>query len=308
MTDPTPLEPTIRPAGRGLSSRISVIWLVPVLALVVSLGIAWQSFSERGVLIEIAFENASGIVAEKTELKFRDVHVGIVTDVRFTDDLSRVVAAVRVDRSVAPFLDADARFWVVRPEVSVRGISGLNTVLSGVYIEGTWDSSAGVALTSFEGLEKAPLAGANRGGTSIALRARDGNSIAAGAPILYKGIPVGVIEAPLLAEDGDGVVINAFIEAPYDRFLTTNTRFWDISGVSVSLGPGGVALNFSSLASLVEGGISFDTLIRGGDPLQPGATFQLYASEADARDSLLVDTTTERLTVSCRIRGDGSRP
>ncbi len=297
MTDPSPQEPNVRSAPPGLLSRISLVWLVPVLALSVSLGIAWQSYSDRGVLIEIAFENASGIVAEKTELKYRDVSVGVVTDVTFTKDLSEVVAAVRVDRTVAPYLDGDARFWVVRPEVSLRGVSGLNTVLSGVFIEGTWDSQAGTVQTRFRGLDKAPLSGANRGGTAISLRARDGNSIAAGAPILHKGIPVGVVEAPQLAATGDGVVINAFIEAPYDRLITANTRFWDISGVSVSLGAGGVSLNFASLASLVEGGISFDTLVSGGDPVTPGAPFQLFANQAAARHSLLVDTTTERLTV-----------
>ncbi|MDF0600240.1 MlaD family protein [Psychromarinibacter sp. C21-152] len=306
MSDPTPAEPHVRRGAGGILFRLSFVWLVPVLALAISLGVAWQSYSERGVLIEIAFESASGIAADRTELKYRDVSVGTVEDVSFSEDLGEVVVAVRVDRTLAPYLDSDAEFWVVQPEVSVRGISGLNTVLSGVYIEGSWDNDPGEPMTRFTGLPRPPLASPTRAGTALVLRARDGNSIAAGAPILYKGIPVGAIEAPQLAEDGDGVSINAFVEAPYDRLLTSNTRFWDISGVSVSLGAGGVSLDFSSLASLVEGGISFDTMVSGGDPVERGQSFQLYADQPAARASLLTDRSAERLRVLAVFDGSVS--
>ncbi|MGP6089589.1 PqiB family protein [Antarctobacter jejuensis] len=297
MTNPTPAEPIVRPARRGIMARFSFVWLVPVLALAVSLGIAWQSYAERGILIEIAFESASGVAADKTELKYRDVTVGVVEAVSFSDDLSHVLVGVRVDRKLASFLDGDAQFWVVRPEVSAQGISGLNTVLSGVYIEASWDSTEGVPQTEFIGLDHAPLSDPTRPGTVIQLSARDGNSIVAGAPILYKGIAVGAVEAPALTEKGDGVVIRGFVEAPYDRILTTNTRFWDISGVSVSLGPGGVSLDFSSVASLVQGGISFDTLVAGGEAIEQGHSYPLYADQSAARASLLDDPSLDSLKV-----------
>lgn len=297
MTEPSPADPLVRPARRGPIARFSPVWLVPLLALAISLGIAWQSYAERGILIEIAFPSASGVAAEKTELKYREVSVGMVEEVSFSEDLSEVIVAVRVDRKLAPFMDEDARFWVVRPEVSAQGISGLNTVLSGVYIEASWDSEAGVAQTSFTGLERAPLADPTRKGTAIQLSASDGNSIVAGAPILYRGIPVGAVEAPELMDTGDGVVIRGFVEAPYDRNLSTNTRFWDISGVSVSLGPGGVSLDFSSVASLVQGGISFDTMVAGGEVVEQGHVFPLYGDQAAARASLLDDPTLDSLKV-----------
>lgn len=297
MTTPTPADPVVKPVKGSAMSRLSFVWLVPILALAISLGIAWQSYADRGVLIEIAFPSASGVAADKTELKYRDVTVGMVEDVSFSDDLSEVVVAVRVDKDLAPYLDQDAQFWVVRPEVSAQGISGLNTVLSGVYIQGQWDSESGIATTEFKGLDRAPLSDPSLGGTVIELRARDGNSIIAGAPILYKGIPVGKVEAPELAENGEAVVIRGVIDAPHDRIITTNTRFWDISGVSVSLGPGGVSLDFSSVASLVQGGISFDTLVSGGESIEPGHSFPLYADQAAARASLLDDPTGERLKV-----------
>lgn len=297
MNAPTPAEPNVTPARKRRFSGLSFVWLVPILALAVSLGIAYQSYAERGVLIEIAFESASGVAAEKTELKYRDVTVGVVEDVSFSSDLTRVVVAVRVAKDVAPFIDADARFWVVRPEVTARGISGLNTVLSGVYIEGRWDSDAGEALTEFEGLDREPLADGTRPGTAIVLRAKEGNAIVAGAPILYKGIKVGAVEAPELTRGGDSVVIRGFVEAPYNQILTRNSRFWDISGISVSVGTGGVSLDFTSVASLLQGGIAFDTLVAGGETARSGQSYTLHTDAEEARVSLLEDPGSARLRV-----------
>lgn len=300
MTEPTAADPVVR---RARGPRFSVIWLVPILALAVSLGIAWQSYAERGMLIEIAFDQASGISAEKTELRYRDVTVGLVEQVRFSADLSKVIASVRINRDLAPYLDEDAQFWVVRPEITAQGISGLSTVLSGNYIVGQWDSEAGTAQTRFEGLEDAPLNDPTEDGTRIRLTARDSNSIIAGAPILYKGIQVGNVESPELAESRDHVVITGFIRAPYDSIITSDTRFWDISGVSVELDTSGVSLNFASLASLVQGGVSFDTFVSGGQPVGDGAVFPLYADETAARSSLLSDPTAERLRVLTMFEG-----
>ncbi len=146
MSDPTGAAPLdVRPAKKGLLSRLSIIWLVPLLALAVSLAVAWQSYANRGTLIEIVFENASGISADETVIKYRDVDVGRVEDVTFSDGLDVVIVKARIDQGVVPYLDDDAQFWVVRPDVSVRGISGLDTVLSGVYIEGSWDTEPDVA-------------------------------------------------------------------------------------------------------------------------------------------------------------------
>ena len=263
-------EPNVRAPRHGLLSKISFVWLVPVAALVISLGVAWQSYSDRGVLIEIALDDAAGVVAGKTELRFRDVSVGNVERVTFSEDLSQVLVQVRVEKEVASFIDADAQFWVVRPQVSVRGISGLGTVLSGVYIEGFWDEVIGKSSKNFSGLADAPLVRPGSLGLWVVLRARDGNQLASGAPILHKGIRVGFIESPRLTATGQAVITKGFIEAPYDAFVTSATRFWDTSGFSVSLGSGGVTLDVTSLASLVEGGVTFDTLVSGGTPVRVG--------------------------------------
>ncbi|MFN3664047.1 intermembrane transport protein PqiB [Yoonia sp.] len=301
MTDTPPNGPApmaIRPAKRPIAQRLTLVWLVPILALAISLGAAWQNYRDQGVRITIAFENAAGVTAGATEIRYRDIRVGLVEAVEFDNDLSTILVHARVDQDIAPYLDADAQFWVVRPNVSVRGISGLDTVLSGVYIEGNWNNEADVAQTNFTGLEQPVLTRAGQRGTSITLRTENAGAIAAGAPVLHKGLTVGYLEEPQLNLDGSGIMVNAFILAPYDRRITSSTRFWDVSGFSVSFGAGGVALNVNSLASLIEGGVEFDTVVSGGEPVTEGQSFTIYASEQIARDSLFVDPSAEVLRVA----------
>lgn len=301
MSEQTPTGPApfdVRSVKKPIWQRLSIVWFVPLVALAISLWAAWQSYADRGTLITISFENASGITAGETAIKYRDVTIGEVEDVEFSEGLTDVLVHARVDKTVAPFLDDDAQFWVIRPDVSVRGITGLETVLSGVFIEGNWDTDADVAQTQFTGLEQPNLTLASQRGTRVVLRADDGGSIAAGAPILHKGIQVGYLEKPELSFNGRQVIVNAFIESPYDRRITSSTRFWDTSGFSVSFGAGGVSLDVNSLASLIEGGIAFDTVVSGGNAIGDGHRFDIFPSEQAARDSLFTDPNAEVLEVA----------
>lgn len=301
---PAPLD--VRPTRRPLWQRISVVWLVPFLALLVSLGVAYQSYSTQGTLIEISFENASGVTADETVIKYRDVTVGRVKKVIFADGLTDVLVYARVDSTVVPYLDDDATFWVVRPDVSVRGITGLDTVLGGMYIEGNWDTQADVAQTQFVGLEDAPLTRAGQEGSVISLRTRDGSALSEGAPILHKGIQVGYLETPTLSFDGNEVIAEAFINSPYDRRITSTTRFWDTSGFSISLGTGGVSLDVNSIASLIEGGIAFDTVVSGGRPIRPGQLFDIFDDEETARSSLFSNPRRSEEVLELTILFDSS--
>ena len=302
MTDTPPTGPAasldVREGRRPLWQRLSLVWLVPLAALALALGTAFQNYSDRGVLITIAFDDAFGVQPGETPVKFRDVTVGEVERLEFAAGLNEVLLHVRIDKSIAPYLDDDAMFWIVRPEVSVRGITGLDTVLSGVYVEGTWDAEADVAQTEFVGSEQAVLTTSSSRGTVLTLRANDASAISAGAPVLHKGIEVGYLETPILSEDGTQVLVNAFIEAPYDRRITTSTRFWDTSGFSVTLGAAGVSLDVNSIASLIEGGISFDTLVSGGSPIGADTRFEIYDSREAARESLFTDPNADLLKVA----------
>ncbi|MEK0164609.1 MlaD family protein [Phaeobacter sp. JH20_36] len=298
MSTPEPAPMTIAAQRVSPWRNLSLVWLVPLAALAVSLGVAWKAYSDRGVLIRITFENASGIVANETTVRYRDVVIGQVEDVGFAEDLSKVAVWARIDKKVAPYLDQDAAFWVVRPEVSARGISGLSTVLSGVYIEGAWDQDRGSAEISFEGADRPPLVQPGRGGRRITLRTNDGRMISEGAPVLFRGIEVGRLESPRLTVSGNSIVVDAFIEAPHDQRINSATRFWDTSGFSVSIGASGLSLDVDSIASLVAGGIEFDTVFDGGRPISSGAVFDIHPDEAAARRTAFARSLTGGVAVS----------
>lgn len=286
---PSPAEMEVRPMREGILARLSFVWIVPVVALVISLGVAWQNFTSRGPLIEISFSSASGITAGETVLKYRDVTVGRVEDVSFDEGLGDVLVNVRVNKDIAPYLDDDAVFWVVQPNVSLRGISGLDTVLSGVYIAGDWDREADVAQSQFIGLEDTPALAPNRPGTQITLRARNAEALSEGVPVLHKGIRVGYIDQPELGPDGESVISTAFINAPYDRLITDETRFWATSAFSINVNTSGLSVDVASLASLLEGGIEFDTVVSGGEPLGDDPVFDIFENATVASESLFSD-------------------
>ena len=182
--------------------------------------------------------------------------------IRFATDMAQVIVSIRVDKDLGPFLDENAEFWIVKPQITARGVSGLQTVLSGSYIEGSWDDQRGTPQRQFEGLAQPPLYLAGEEGLEIVLRAPQGGQLASGAPVFFRGVRVGHISEPGLTASGDAVEAQAFIMAPHDRLITTGTRFWDVSGFSVGLGAGGVSLDVESIATLIEGGVSFST-VRG---------------------------------------------
>jgi len=240
-------------------------------------------------LITISFSSASNIAANQTALRFRDVTVGVVERVGFTTDLRRVEVAVRLDKDVAPYVDEDAVFWVVQPEVSAQGITGLSTVLSGVYIEGSWDEVAGGTAPEHSGLDDPPVARPDQEGRTFTLLSDDGRGLSEGTPILFRGVEVGRVGRPRLVSNGTAVFAQAFVEAPHDELLTRNTRFWDNSGIQFSLGLEGASVDFESLSSLLRGGLSFDEMEVGGAPLEGVAVFTVYSSRSDALTSYFDD-------------------
>lgn len=276
------MKPRRKPFLRGAS----VVWLVPVVALGTALWVGYRSLAERGPLIHISFDNASGVSAGETELRFRDVAVGLVEEVGFSESLDHVVVSVRLEPDVAPYVDESAQFWVVRPEVTTRGVTGLDTVLSGVFIQGQWDGDPNGLERDQDGLASAPLGELGRDGLRLTLRSNREDGFTENTPILFKGIEVGRIGPAQITQDGSAVFSDAIIFAPHDRLVTTATRFWDTSGFRFSLGPNGAEIDFNSIASLVAGGITFDTLVSGGDPVRDGLTFFVYPDEPTARNSV----------------------
>lgn len=297
MSADLPPQTPVEPARRSLLERLSIVWVIPAVALAIALGVAWNSYAERGPLLELTFESATGIQAGQTELRYREVAVGLVEAVTFTEGLGQVLVSVRLDKKVASYVDADAQFWVVQPRVTLQGVSGLGTVLSGVYIEGIWDDVPGGFIARHAALADAPLNFSGRSGLALRLRAVGDTGISEGAPIVYRGVEVGRIGRAEVSADGSTVEADAIVFAPHDRMITSATRFWDSSGLSFSLGPGGVQVGFSSLSTLLSGGVTFETLLSGGTAVEPGTGFDVYPNEGDALTSIFTQDSGPPLTL-----------
>ena len=282
-----PANAVRRTAAKAARAGVSLIWIVPILALLVTMALAWNAYSGRGTLVSVGFNDATGIVPGETALKFREITVGKVDAVRFTSDLQRVIVDIRVDKDIARYIDDKSEFWIVRPQVSAQGISRLDTVLTGAFIEGWWDDTPGTQdMTVHAGLDRAPLTRSSEKGSWVVLASTDAKGMSEGAPIFYRGLMVGRMQNLRLSDRDETVLADAFIESPHDTRLTTATVFWDTSGFSVGLGPQGVQLNVTSVASLLQGGAEFATLSSGGEPVAPGHVFTLQPDRQTAEDSL----------------------
>lgn len=263
-----------------LRSPISLIWIVPLVAVLIGIGLAVQAVLQRGPEIELQFASADGLEANKTKLKYKDVAIGTVTEVALAEDRRSVKVVVLMDKQAAPLLVEDSRFWVVRPRVAAGGVSGLNTVLSGAYIALDPGKSTN-ARRHFVGLESPPLVVGDMPGRQFVLAAADLGSLDVGAPVYFRHIPVGRVVGYALRPDGKGVDVRVFVDAPYDRFVTPATRFWHASGIDLSVGADGMKLEMQSLLSLAAGGIAFGG--EANDAEAPaGAQFTLFADQATA--------------------------
>ncbi|MDA7417610.1 MlaD family protein [Xenophilus arseniciresistens] len=260
----------------------SLIWLIPIVAALVGVTLVARILWNRGPEVVLTFKTAEGLEAGKTSVKYKDVQIGTVQNIRLARDRSHVRVRVQLDKDAREgFTAKDARYWVVRPRLDTSGISGLGTLLSGAYI----GADAGVAAETseeFEGLELPPIVTRDAQGKQFTLRARDIGSLDIGSPVYYRRIKVGQISSFNLDEDGKGVTLRAFVNAPYDRFVGVNTRFWHASGLDVQVGASGVMLRTQSLASILLGGIAFQAPDDLSGPLAEADTSFVLAKDETA--------------------------
>jgi len=297
MTD-TPPPVAIEPAKKRGLSGASFIWVIPLLALLVAFGVAWQSYSARGPVIIVSFKDGAGIAAGETKLKYRDIEVGEVEEVGFGEGLAAVEAHIRLNKDIAPYVDEGSVFWIVEPEVTAQGISGLSTVLSGVFIEGSWDTEIGPFADRFRGSDVPPLIKPGGSGLQIAFRTTINGTLTDNAPIIFRGIQVGQIGRAQIARSGAFAIVEGLIFEEHRHLVNTSTRFWDTSGFSVSIGPTGAEIDFSSLATLIGGGITFDTFVSGGEAALDGEVFDVFPDRETARTSLFNRSEVDPLLLS----------
>ena len=234
----------------------SLIWLIPVVAALVGIFLVARILIDRGPEIVLTFKTAEGLEAGKTAVKYKDVQIGVVQSLRLASDRSHVRVTLQLNKDANAFTSEDTRYWVVRPRLDTSGISGLSTLLSGAYIgadAGTSEESA----KEFTGLEVPPIVTRDASGKQFLLRAADIGSLDVGSPVYFRRIKVGQVAAYELNEDGRGVTLRVFVNAPYDKFVGGNSRFWQASGLDMRLNASGITLRTQSLATILLGGIAF---------------------------------------------------
>lgn len=280
-SDPSGIpQATVVPQSR---TRISVVWIIPILAAVVAVGIAVQRIMNEGPTITIVFKAAEGLEAGKTTIKYKNVNIGQVTKVELSPDHSKVVVTAKMAKSAADLMVEDAKFWVVEARVTLSGVSGLGTLLSGNYI-GFEIGKSKKEQHEFTGLEVAPIITGGQPGRQFVLKAENLGSLGIGSPIYYRRLQAGQVTAYDLAADGRSIDMKIFVNAPYDKYVNPGTRFWNASGVDVSVGAGGVEVRTQSLVALLAGGLAFETpsFAAAAGPAAVDTGFTLYEDRATA--------------------------
>ena len=254
------------------------VWLIPIVAALVGLSILYHSWSKQGPRIFITFQSATGLEAGKTQLRYRDVVIGLVKEIRLTDTRDKVVVEAELNKDAAGMANESTQFWVVKPRIGISGVSGLSTLMSGAFIEtDTKHGALGKATQKqFMGLEEPPPITSDRPGTRFALRSDDLGSLSVGAPVYMRRLQVGMISSYKLEPGGKFIELEVFIDAPYDRYVDGSTRFWNESGIDVTLSPEGMQINTQSLVSLIAGGVSFGSFGKARDLSEVDRVFKLY--------------------------------
>ena len=290
----------VEPRKRG----IPLIWLVPLLAILVGLGLVAKTAMQRGPDIVVTFRTADGIEPGKTKVRFKNVEIGTVERVDLVGANHDVDVTIRMSKSAAPLLVDDTRFWVEKPRVSGTNIEGLGTLLSGAFI-GMDIGKSEVRRRSFVGLERIPIVRFTEPGQSFLLRANQLGSIDSGSQVHYRRVAVGQVVRYEMDKQGKGVDIEIFIKAPYDRFVNAETRFWEASGFDVEMNAHGIRLDSQSLNSILAGGIAFET--RGNPekagPTTPETKFRLFERRMDAMAVEDSDAIPMRLIFNESVRG-----
>lgn len=272
----------------------SSMWWLTLACLLLAAGLVWWSLPERGVSISVRFPEGHGLQPEDQVL-YRGIEVGVVEEVQLSDDQEAIDVMLKLTYSAAKLAREGTRFWIVRPQLSLSGVTGLETAVGHKYVSlspGPLDSARKYA---FEGLLEPPPEDAASPGIEIVIRGDERNSISPGSTVTFRGVEVGRILSVGLSQDSRYVDVRAKI---FDRFrqnLTTSSKFWATSGINVDFSlAGGLSVNTESLASIAQGGVSFLTIDNSGEPVPSGHVFRLYSEPDDnwmaAADSVSATT------------------
>jgi paraquat-inducible protein B len=287
MTD-TPQKPELSDIPDAVSEprrrySIQLVWIIPIVAALIGLSIAVKAYMDRGETITITFKTGEGMEAGKTKIKYKDVQIGEVKELAIAKDRSHVVVTAEMSKDARGLLVKDTHFYVVRARISGGNISGLSTLIGGSYI-GVDAGTSTQARDDFMGLEAPPAVSMDVPGRQFVLHAADVGSLDTSSPIFYRRMQVGHVIGTELDLDGKGVTIRAFIRAPFDQYVRTNSVFWHASGIDLTLNASGVKINTESMVSILLGGVAFQTPQErfGAPPARPNSVFSLFPTKDEA--------------------------
>ncbi len=261
----------------------SLVWLVPLLAVAVGVFLMVRSAMSTGPLITIDFPSADGLRAGQTEVRFKEVAVGKVETVKLSENKKQVHVSVRLDRSAANLAVEDTQFWVVKPRIDIGGVSGLETLFSGAYI-GVDGGASTESRREFSGLQNPPSFLRGEPGRGFVLSTKDLGSLDVGSPILYRRTQVGRVVGYTLNPLTDELLVRIFIEAPFEGLVNAQTRFWNASGVDLSVNANGLTLNTQTLGTVLAGGVAFERPSESANaaPAADGTRFVLFSDKKTA--------------------------
>jgi paraquat-inducible protein B len=254
-----PMHSTVPHATVRHSRRVSIIWLVPLVAVAIGAWLAWDTLSKEGPTITVTFDTAEGLQAGQSQLKYKEIVFGTVKSLALSEDRNHVIVTIETTHEAEPLLTEGTVFWVVKPRLFAGTVSGLETLVSGSYVGMLPPQKAGKEKRDFTGQEDPPVFTAHIPGHTFLLKSRRIGSISVGSPIFYRDLSVGEVLGWETGDMANSVVIHAFVRAPYDSYVHDETRFWNASGLSVALGAEGVHVQIESLRALLFGGVAFDT-------------------------------------------------
>ncbi|CAI8927317.1 MULTISPECIES: intermembrane transport protein PqiB [Kosakonia] len=282
----------------------SPVWIFPIVTALIGAWILFYHYSHQGPEVTLITTNAEGIVGGKTTIKSRSVDVGVVESTTLTDDLTHVEIKVRLNSGMEKLLHNDSVFWVVKPQVGREGISGLGTLLSGAYIE-LQPGVKGNAPERYNLLDSPPLAPPDAKGIRVILDSNKAGQLTAGDPVLFRGYRVGSVETSTFDTQKRTMSYQLFINAPNDRLVTSNVRFWKDSGIAVDLTSAGMRVEMGSLTTLFGGGVSFDVPdgMDLGQPVAENSAFKLYDDQRSIQDSLYTEHVDYLMFFKDSIRG-----
>ncbi len=284
--------------------KISKVWFIPIIAILIGSWMVYQTWANQGPLITLFFETAESVEVNNTKIKLRDITIGKVVDLRLTDNFDGIQVTARLEKNTEKLLKIDTEFWVVKPRIGKGGVSGLSTLLSGSYIE----LSPGIhedIKYDFVGLEIPPVTPLGTPGLRITLDSDNQSGLDIGDPVIFRGIQVGRIEYVHFNVEERTVYYNTFIESPYDKLVTTNTRFWRMNGLEFDLSADGLQVQTGTFETLMGGGVTFDVPanLAKGDVITKRAFFTIYSDKSEVLEKQFKNAQEFVLLFGQSIRG-----